>query len=314
MGRVSGIIPYMGSKGLMINSLQKVFQSTHFDVFCDLFGGSGTVTMYAKVDCPYKIINDIKPEIAILPMTFANADLTNLFIDRLNNFCLTQEVFDSFRAIWSKFKEADLNNKATCPKEEKLQLLKKDNLSEFIELALSAYVLQICSYAGVLRNCKTTITNEHLNKIKKYLSPIKIGEYQKCFENVIVYNRDSCDIIQDMVDNPDNKQIYMIYLDVPYLSSNESDSIITGDTYGTGANDEWHLRLLNLLNKLPVDNYQVVISNHSNDLYDEYINTHFGKWYKIRIGSRTNNCANGNNCKKKSVVGEYLYSNFKIDI
>lgn len=93
-----------------------------------------------------------------------------------------------------------------------------------------------------------------------------------------------------------------------------NDSVITGDTYETGANDEWHLRLLNLLDKLPVDNYQVVISNHSNDLYDEYMNTHFGKWYKIRIGSRTNNCASGNNCKKKSTVGEYLYSNFKIDI
>lgn len=314
MDRVSGIFPYMGSKGRLIIPLRKVFQSTHFDVFCDLFGGSGAVTMHASVDCSYKIINDIKSEIAILFMTFADVDLSNLLIDRFNNFCLTQEVFDGFRAIWSKFKEDKLNNKATCTKEQKLLLLKKDNLSEFIEHALSAYVLQICSYAGVFRNCKTTITNEHLNKVEKYLSPIKIGEYQKCFENVVVYNRDSFDIIQDMVDNPDNKQIYMIYLDVPYLSSNESDSVITGDTYETGANDEWHLRLLNLLDKLPVDNYQVVISNHSNDLYDEYMNTHFGKWYKIRIGSRTNNCASGNNCKEKSTVGEYLYSNFKIDI
>lgn len=95
----------------MINSLQKVFQSTHFDVFCDLFGGSGTVTMYAKVDCPYKIINDIKPEISILHMTFADVDLYNLFIDGFDNFCLTQEVFDSFRVTWSKFKEDNLNNK-----------------------------------------------------------------------------------------------------------------------------------------------------------------------------------------------------------
>lgn len=222
MDRVSGIFPYMGSKGRLIIPLRKVFQSTHFDVFCDLFGGSGAVTMHASVDCSYKIINDIKSEIAILFMTFADVDLSNLLIDRFNNFCLTQEVFDGFRAIWSKFKEDKLNNKATCTKEQKLLLLKKDNLSEFIEHALSAYVLQICSYAGVFRNCKTTITNEHLNKVEKYLSPIKIGEYQKCFENVVVYNRDSFDIIQDMVDNPDNKQIYMIYLDVPYLSSNEN--------------------------------------------------------------------------------------------
>lgn len=309
MIKTQNMLPYIGSKLKLIDKLYLIFESIYYDFIYDLCGGSGSVTMNLhKRGCC--VINDIKPELAILYMTFSDEKLSDMLIDWFDDWELTQDEFERCRGLWKEFIG---NNILYRPMEKELMSLKLENCAKFVELAAAAYVIGLCSYGGVFTNCNTTITDDYIKKSNRYTSAKLLESYKKAFDGVIVYNRNVIEIINDMVKNPDIENAYLLYLDVPYCSSNETD-IITSDTYRTHADKEWHLELLELLEQLPTDYYRIIISNHSNDVYDNFISEHLSICYKTFIGTRVNNCANGSICNRKEVVNEYLYSNFKIDI
>lgn len=92
---------------------------------------------------------------------------------------------------------------------------------------------------------------------------------------------------------PENNLKYTIYCDPPYpLMSRKSQR----QEYKHGLSESDHLRLLQIIKKLPNKSFDILISTYKNDLYNE----HLKGWRLLKFKSQT----------RHGPSIEYLYMNF----
>lgn len=291
----------MGGKSCIIKQLTSIISSQYYDRFYDLFGGSGKVTMSIMPNCKYQQINDYEKSIAIIYMALSREDTTIRMIDKFKDLWVSQTEYDTAKEIWDEFEESGI---------DLLDVL-NGNINRFTILAKSAYILHLCSYGGVYKKGRHEVIDIATSeKCARYTSTSNLIEAHKTFENIVTTNLDALEIIKEMSASDYQTDVSMIYLDVPYLSDNISGKR-TGATYAKSFSEIKHKEMLEILSKLPNSTYKIIISNYSNDVYDDFLDTNYN-WYKTWVGKRPINCANGNIKKKKDVVDEYIYSNFLI--
>lgn len=298
----SGLFSYAGSKG----AIQDDIQALIYDIiakyyilrFYDLCGGSGSITLHSKADlCRHRYLNDLDESCVIMYMAFASEYILYDFYREVNNIALSQDYYEKCRRLWFDYKT----------KHSKLDLFNiiETDKDTFVQLATAVYVLHYCSYTGVINDQNTTIENNHIIGFKKKQSINLFREFHNRLKHVIISNKDALDIIDEILANLKFDSIILLYLDVPYLTSNDND-IITQKTYKKGMPPEIHKKLIEKLDRLP-SNYLVIISNYSNDVYDEFLED--SGWYKTFLTDRVDQIRR---CKNKARVNEFVYSNFRL--
>jgi len=292
----SGLFPYLGGKGIMIDELQLLFDDLQYDCFYDLFGGSGAVSLNIEHSCCNLILNDMDKSLAIIYIAISDNNLFYSFSDLVENMYATTEMISEATKLWFDFIEKN----PYC----NLFELAKNNKKLFLELASASYVMHNTFYGGVIKKCLCNPNDDTFNKFEKRKRLDMLELFHKRLCDIKVTNKNALDIIDGFVANPSSDKTALLYLDVPYLSTNEID-IKTGRTYNCGMDENTHLEMLNKLNKLDQRVYKVIISNYSNKLYDNFANE-MG-WYKLYIKTRPLTCKKNRN---DEYVNEYVYINY----
>lgn len=301
MSKVMGLFAYAGGKTCILNHLDNIFSSIHYDRFYDLFGGSGAITMGLDYSCAHRYINDIDESIAILYIAVSDRNILCRFIDEVTKLTAIDEDFQNARIQWYSYMD-------TQPKVSLFELA-KTNIDYFVKLASAVYLLHSCYYAGVIKRCNVTLTDDLMHRFEQRKSLKLIEWYEKRMDGVYISNCDTEIIIDEMLLNPNYNDVSLLYLDVPYLTANTS-AVITGTTYKFGMPVDKHLNLLNKLNQLPHENYKIIISNFSNDTYDEFI--YDMNWHKKYIADRAMQSDNTGGVRAKGRVQEFIYANFPV--
>lgn len=294
--RKSGLFPYFGGKALMIAELQKLFDDLYYDCFYDLFGGSGAVTLNTEHRCYNQVLNDMDKSLAIVYIAIADRNLFYQFSDLVESMYATTEQISESTKLWFNFVEHNPN----C---NLFELAKKDK-KLFLELAAASYLLHNAFYGGVIKKCSCNPSNDTANKFekRKQLDMLEPWHYKLC--DIEITNMNALDAIDNFIANPSTDKVTLLYLDVPYLSTNESD-IKTGKTYTCGMSKDIHLQLLEKLNKLDKRYYKIIISNYANELYDRFAEEN--GWHKMFIKERPLACKRD---KNGETVNEYVYINY----
>lgn len=300
MPKIKNMFPYAGGKTCIIKELDVIFGGEVYDTFYDLFGGSGTVTISGNICCDNKVINDLETNIAILYYAFSDLYTMLMVAKKLKQTPLSQETFNAARAVW---KEYDDN-----AEKQSLEELKQD-CERFVSLAAAAYMLHLCYYCGLIDYDNVTITKEMIFKYERYIALERLEAYYYALRGVTVKNEDALTIINNLPQEPDDGNVSMIYLDVPYLPSNQT-YVETSDTYSCAMSKEDHQALFEAVNKLSRKNYLVAISNYSNDLYDDLARKY--GWHKIFLKERAVSSGISKKQKERNRENEYIYCNFEI--
>lgn len=299
MSKHSGLFPYAGGKGEIIDIFRELMNMLQPDCFFDLFGGSGAVTLSISLgSVPERNINDIDPSLAIIYMVFADYDLAMGLYNIIKDVILSQNEIDSAKKRWFDFLKA---NKAINLTEL------SQNKDSFLSLAADVYLLHICSYSGILKSSKTTFTKKMFEMYESHKKIEWILDCVQKMQGVQITNRNALDIITELHTTHNFTKRSLIYVDPPYLSSNMTN-IITGKTYRYSMTKEDHLTLLNALNNLDSKQYFVIVSNYSNDIYDEF--SVKKKWRKELIFYRNQRINNGSSNYFEKKVEECIYCNF----
>lgn len=294
--RKSGLFPYFGGKALMIAELQKLFDDLYYDCFYDLFGGSGAITLNTEHRCFNQVLNDMDKSLAIVYIAIADRNLFYQFSDLVESMHATTEQAVNARRLWFGFikKYPDCNL---------FELAEKDK-EFFLELAAVSYLLHNVSYGGVIKDCQCIPNDETYDKFEKRKQLDMLEPWHDKLCDVKITNMNALDAIDNFIANPSTDKVTLLYLDVPYLSTNESD-IKTGKTYTCGMSKDIHLQLLERLNKLDKSYYKIIISNYANELYDRFAEEN--GWHKMFIKERPLACKRD---KNGETVNEYVYINY----
>lgn len=198
MNKIS--IPFIGSKFRYAKKLKTIFNTISIDKtknynIYDVFGGSGACTI---------IFKDIFPN-----SSYTLNDYDKIITDDKNNNII-DDVINKANIILSELR--------TVTKEEipnkKYKRLNTDEVNNILNKYPEVYEKQMLTHfisSNIMFNGRTltTNTNDYYDNIRLTNYPL----YYHNFNNVKIIHKDCNDMLNEIIDNPDN----IIILDPPYI-------------------------------------------------------------------------------------------------
>lgn len=234
MTDINAPIRYFGGKGGMINELLSYFpDSSAYDSFVDVYGGSGVVLLN-KPRVPIEIYNDINKNVYTLFKVLRDPVL-----------------FAGFQRLC----ELALYDESTS---DEYRLSLRDELDD-VERAFRFWYVNRTRHNGVGGfSINTTVRRETSKSVSDFLSSVaELPGLHARLSTVVVTNRDSLDFISEW----DRKRT-LLYLDPPYVHSTRTEA-----RYESDVDDEHHNRLVEMLNA--IKNAYTVLSGYDNELYNQ---------------------------------------------
>lgn len=192
-------IPFQGNKKLWKNKFTDIIkQLGEYDIYVDLFGGSGILSHWVK---------HIYPEATVIYNDYDN------YRQRCNQIKETNEILTKCREICKDVKKKQQINEEKT--EEIKKILKKYTNPDLLTLKAQLH------YTKRIDKHFKTVDDFFKEKLYNNLNENDFKEYDKYFEGLEICSKDWYELYKETIDKYNNKNILFI-MDPPYLYTDKS--------------------------------------------------------------------------------------------
>lgn len=323
---------YCGGKKRIFEYIAFLIYISGTETLMELCAGAAYVSL--NINVKNKVLNDISFPLAIIYKALSIPDIADNVLSRIKaadySYDVLKEVIEYWEYVDSYIAKLIRNYKGTNNDAGDNEKIGQDIKNKFLS-SLNGQNLCDAAYCSWILHSFSWLANKidyHFyditNKRNKFIQfQDNIINYYHRLDNAQVSSENVLDILERLADNPNKiSNNTVIYLDPPYLEANEENDIPAKsrkkpqqDYDGGIFTEEYHLKMLELVNELPRDKCKIIISGYYNDLYTDTLNRkEFGEWNCIFTKEIPVMCGNGNNYKEKGRPNakEYLFTNISL--